>query len=222
MAGPDPYWQSGGLRIYHGDCREILPSLEAVESIITDPVWPDATAFPTIEDPGRLLGEALEAAPEADRLVVHLGVDTDPRFLEAVGRVRWPFFRVCWLRYARPSYKGRLLNGSEVAYVFGEPPAANTGHTRMLIPGESGTDGEKVCTDATRRLEWHPCPRRLSHVNWLVRNFGGESVLDPFMGAGTTLLAAKEQGVRGIGIEMEEEYCEKAALRLGQLMIPWK
>jgi hypothetical protein len=56
-----PYYEHAGITIYHGDCREALPQLE-VESIITDPVWPNCEhIFPGI-DAGELLGQALRAA----------------------------------------------------------------------------------------------------------------------------------------------------------------
>lgn len=186
-----PYFSRNGITIYHGDCRKVLleiPRCDLVyqaDSMITDPVWPNASVpLAGADAPFTLLEEALRLATFR-RLVLHLGCDTDPRFTLAVPE-QLPFLRVCWLRYARPSYKGRLLNGSEVAYVFGEAPPAH--ETSMLMSGESTnteatlnggwrvsdrTEGEVCNTDNWRRTEGHPCPRRIQHVEWLVRWYGG-------------------------------------------------
>lgn len=213
-----PYYDHAGITIYHGDCREILPNIGRVDSIVTDPVWPNATAeLVGMDRPHELLSEAL-ALVDTDRVVIHLGSDTDPRFLSAVPE-RWSFMRVCWLRYARPNYKGRHLNGSEVAYVFGHPETPKP--RKMLYPGESATDGEVCNSDSSARIIGHPCPRRVMHVRWLVLEFGGDLVLDPFAGSGTTLVAAHSLGTRAIGIEIEERYCEIAAKRLAQEVLPF-
>jgi DNA modification methylase len=60
----------------------------------------------------------------------------------------------------------------------------------------------------------HPCPRRLEHVLWLVHQFSDESVIDPFAGSGTTLVAAQSLGRKWIGIEISEDYCRLCVKRL--------
>lgn len=221
-----PYYEHKGITIYHGDARHM--GWIDCEAIITDPIWPNSV-FPGT-DPQQILQDVLADGqfPSAKRVAIHLGCDSDPRFLQAVP-TRWPFFRVCWLDYARPSYKGRVLYGSDVAYLFGEPPAPAEG--RFLIPGKcmaqrtgykiqreigSSYTGKSYTGNAGDSERGHPCPRRIQHVQWLVKHWARENVLDPFMGSGTTALACKGQGVRFIGIEIEERYCEIAAKRLSQ------
>lgn len=215
-----PYYDQDGITIYHGDCREILPGLQPVDCVLTDPVWPGfSVKLAGSDDPGGLLLEALSVV-RASRVVIHLGCSTDPRFLLNVP-ARFPFLRVCWLRYARPSYVGRILVGSEVAYVFGEhAPTSVYG----VAPGEMvHVRGDRLhmrgTKDGNKRHDYegrHPCPRQTDMVQWLVKWFGGDVVCDPFMGSGTTLVAAKLHGCRAIGIEIEERYCEIAARRLSQ------
>lgn len=65
----------------------------------------------------------------------------------------------------------------------------------------------------------HPTPRKLNHVKWIINWFGAGPVLDPFMGSGTTLQAAKECGFRSVGIEIEEKYCEMAVKRNKQQVL---
>ena len=219
-----PFYEEDGITIYHGDAREILPSLEA-ESIVTDPIWPDCDhAFPGV-DAKELLAETLSVA-EVERVTIHLGCWSDPRFLDAVPS-RFAYVRTCWLKYACPSYRGRVLNGGDVACVFGEPPAPRPG--AMVLPGErtaTKSDAAYIRSNWNARTATkaaadvgalpHPTPRKLEHVTWLVGYFGGGSLVGPFMGSGSTLRAAKDLNKRAIGIEIEERYCELAAERLAQ------
>ncbi len=211
---PSPYYDRDGITIYHADCREILPLLEpnSIDLVLTDPVWPNA--IPELEghdDPYGLFEEVAAMLPRiAGRVVIQLGCDSDPRFLRVPPEL--PFFRVCWLEYARPGYKGRLLNTGDVAYVFGHPP--------MSEPGAHVMPGRMINTTTHDGHNDHPTPRRLSHVKWLARWYARGTILDPFMGSGTTLRAAKDLGRRAIGIEIEERYCEIAVRRLSQQVLP--
>ncbi len=68
----------------------------------------------------------------------------------------------------------------------------------------------------------HPAPYPTELAGRAIRlsTWPGETVLDPFMGSGSTLRAAKDLGRRAIGVELSERYCEMAARRLGQEVLP--
>lgn len=201
----EPYYDRAGVTIYHGDSREVVPALGFIDSIITDPVWPDCeNIFPGV-DAIETLKQTLELA-DTNRVIIQIGCWSDPRFLSAVP-AKWPFIRVCWLEYAFPSHRGRVLNTGEIAYAFGTPPPSRPG--AQVLPG-------KVVATKKEPKTKHPTPRKMEHARWLVKWFGGDSVLDPFCGSGTVLRAAKDQRKKAIGIEINEAYCEAAAKRLEQ------
>lgn len=207
-----PYYDRDGITIYHGDCREILPTLQPVGAVITDPVWPNCPdeLIAGWRDPRGLFLSALELMPPAKRLVIILRSDSDPRFLSAIAE-RWPFVCVQALPYAVPMYVGRVLGGTELAYLFGEPIKSR--EHRRVIPfwGPRSQPRDRARTG-------HPCGRSIVHMRWLMgwHTDDGDAVLDPFCGGGTTLAAAALEGRRAIGIEIEERYCEIAAKRLAQ------
>ena len=76
-----------------------------------------------------------------------------------------------------------------------------------------------MLNDARTESEMHPTVKPVSLLQTLIAVNVGEVILDPFMGSGTTLRAAKNLGRRAIGIEIEEKYCEIAARSLEQDMI---
>ena len=71
---------------------------------------------------------------------------------------------------------------------------------------------------ASEKVIGHPCPKPLKPFQWLITESStcGQTILDPFMGSGTTLVAAKQLNRKCIGIELEKKYCEIAAKRLRQ------
>ena len=202
-----PYYQHSGVTIYHGDAREIDPG--HYDTVITDPVWPNCV--PELigsERPWELFAE-VAATWDCLRVGVMLGCASDPRFLQGMP-ARFPFFRAVWLEYARPAYHGRMLQGNDVGYLFGTPPKSEPG--RRVIPGKA------MDTAGRGKGKEHPTARSLYLTKWLLSKWSdeGDVVLDPFMGSGTTLLAAKQTGRSAVGIEIEERYCEVAAKRLAQ------
>ena len=205
---PDPYAQVGGVTLYHADCRDILPQIPA-STVITDPVWPGAEV--QLAGRGhaeRLLWAALHLLKQkAQRLAIHLGCDTDPRFLDVVPEC-WDFFRVAWLELPRKGYRGRLLHTGDVAYLFGDPPPSREG--RHVIPGRC------LDPDPSGQQRDHPTPRKLGHVEWLVKWWSapGDLIVDPFAGSGTTGLAAMRWDRKCVLIEVEEKHCETAARAL--------
>ncbi len=209
--GIKPYYSDDAVVIYNTDCRDILPKL-SYNSVITDPVWP-GNLIPEFKNinPFSTFKSMCASLALQKRVAVHLGCNSDPEMLRFVPA---QFFRVCWLRYQLPSYMGPLLKGSDVAYLYGSPPKARPG--RKLIPGECNS-----------RSRWgkeanHPCPRKLDHATFLVDIWSEleDIILDPFMGSGTTLRAAKNLRRKAIGIEIEERYCEVAAKRMSQEVLP--
>jgi hypothetical protein len=205
-----PYYEESGITIYYGDCRDILLQLTACESIIVDPVWPNCPdgLLAGSDNPQRLWDESWKCLKTPVRYAIVMRSDSDPRMLN---KVDLPFARSVQLPYVMPGYIGRYLGGDETAYCFGSPIPSRPG--QRVIPGRA-----PLAQPGARKANGHPCSRVLEHFEFLVRWWSEpeETVLDMFMGSGTTLLAAKNQFRKAIGIEIEERYCEIAAKRLSQ------
>lgn len=206
-----PYYERSGITIYHDDCRDI--EWLRFDTVITDPVWPNAHESLAGADRSWMLMAEASSLWQCKRAAIHLGCNSDPRFLASV---TLPFFRVAYLEYVRPHYRGRLLYDADVAYLFGAPPASRE-HYRVI-------PGRYIDTTSDGKQANHPTPRKLKHVEWLINRWSDpdDVIYDPFMGSGTTLVAAKAHGRRAIGVEIEEKYCEVAANRLAQEILPFK
>lgn len=199
--------------LHCGDARHILPSIGPVDCVITDPIWPNAPDGMFEESaPQDLLQQALEMI-EAKRVVVVLRSDSDPRFLQAVPP-KFPFFNAQILPWILPRPNGRKLLGNLIAYGFGEPIPSRPGQ-RVISGRASPAKPDKQA----REISGHPCPRSIEHMRYLVRWWSEphETVLDPFMGSGTTGAACIELERRFIGIEINRQYYNYAEHRLASL-----
>lgn len=200
-----------GVTLYLGDCREILPTLDA-EALITDPVWPNCPPDLLVgaDDPLALWCSAWRHMPSVARAVVVMRHDSDPRFLQPVPM---PYLRAVILPYVMPGYIGRFLGGDEIAYCFGEPIPSREG--QRVIPGRAPS-----VQPGGRAANGHPCSRAVEHFSFLVRWWSepAEMVLDPFMGSGTTGVAAVKLGRKFIGIEIDQGYFDIACRRISDAL----
>jgi site-specific DNA-methyltransferase (adenine-specific) len=218
-----PYYDDGkGIVIYHGDCREILPSLKA-DVVVTDPPYGvDLGNHGAVnETRSRFLCKAgyqsYEDTDENLRSVVIPGVIASLDICAGRGLVFCAGSKIgafpepsCVGGIYLPSGCGRTRWGFQnlvLCMFYGTAPDLQNGaqHTVMRSTGHA-------------EPSLHPCPKPLPWMLWAVRlaSREGETILDPFMGSGTTLRAAKDLGRKAIGVEIEERYCEIAAKRLAQ------
>lgn len=201
-----PYYEHAGITIYHGDCREVLPSIKAT-FILTDPPYNCGVDYGEHDDSmsqGQYESWCKEwfvlARKAAKRLIVFPGHGN----LMSWSRIAKPSAVGCWDKI------GATPSKSTIGFCQWEPYLYFTGDKGML----GGTD--VVRARAETRKFGHPCPKPVSLMSQLIIKARSDMTVDPFMGSGTTLRAAKDLGRKAIGIEIEEKYCEIAANRLAQ------
>ena len=202
-----PYYEDDLVTLYHGDCREWMPEADV---IVTDP--PYGIDWNT-EGKSRQRGATFDFP--------RVTGDTepfDPAFLLALGLPSVLFGANHYADRLPPSpswfvWDKRVSMGSndqadcEMAWTNLGGPARVY---RQVWNGGAGTTENRV-----GRHRVHPTQKPVELMRWVVLRTAG-TVLDPFMGSGSTLVAAKSLGRRAIGIEIEERYCEIAAHRCSQ------
>jgi len=200
-----PYYQDEAVTIYHGDCREIVPTLGRFDAVVTDPPYGvdfDYAGYDDTHDAWAALMEDIipklkKAAPfvvmpAGDRMALRqMYIDHSPDWI------------IAW-------FKGSPGTRSPIGFNSWEP------HLTWGKPYKAMHDAFQ--TRCGFELKGHPCPKPLAWAMWLVQRAAphGGTVLDPFAGSGTTGRAAKDLGRKAVLIELEERYCEIAANRMAQ------
>ena len=209
-----PYYSDDACTIYHGDCREVAPVLGESFTLVTDP--PYGMGWNT--DTSRFSGGT--SASVARR---------------GIGRTDWgsvhaddsPFNPSPWLAYPNVvlwgsnHFAARLPVGTTLVWIKRFDAAFGSFLSDAELAWVKGGHGVYCSRDTSMageaRARVHPTQKPLGIMRWSIERAGGErTVLDPFMGSGTTLRAAKDLNRKAIGIEIEERYCEIAASRLAQ------
>lgn len=211
------YYEDSAVRIYHGDCRDILPGITA-DLVVTDIPYGEVNRASSGLR-GLDKGDADIATVPACVIALSLArFSTSYVFCgtEQVSALRAGFVGqglttrlVVWEKSNPSPMNGeRLWLSSVECCVFARRPNA-TFNEFCASPVLRGPVAE-------RNDHPTPKPRWLMDRLILASSDGGDTVLDPFMGSGTTLEAAKNLGRKAIGIEVEEKYCEIAAKRCAQ------
>jgi site-specific DNA-methyltransferase (adenine-specific) len=213
-----PYYDDGTVTIYHGDAREIAPMIVA-DVVITDPPYGIGLVAKTTGSTLPVASTLYRDDPEHVReLIVHVVVP----LIERVGRAlifpgpnmmfAYPEPRAVGCAYM-PRGTGRSAWGFQLSH-----PIFYYGKDPYLQDGRGGRPNGFWDTPIRGEVDGHPCPKPIKWMRWAVERASrpGEIVLDPFVGSGTTIVAARERGRRVIGIEIEERYCEIAAQRCAQ------
>lgn len=208
----EPYYSDDFVTIYHGDSREVAPWLDG-DVLVTDP--PYGMRFKS--GMGGAFGESTirgdESTSVRDDIVALWG--TKPALIFG----RWSAPRPKGTRMVLTWEKGNHVGmgdlrlpwkpNTEEIYVLGSGFSGHRGTSVLRALAIAGTVGQRG--KGTRH---HPTEKPLALMTELIDKCPPGTVVDPFMGSGTTLLAARSFGRRAIGVEIEEEYCEVAVKRL--------
>jgi len=212
-----PYYEESGITIWHGDCREILPGLPKVDLILADPPYginlnTDNSRF-SGGTAGNMAKRGNGIGSAGGSPIVGDGDSFDPRFLLDYGSEQiiwgWNHFPdmlprgtcLVWLKRHDDAF-GSFLSDAETAW---------------LSKGHGVYCRRDLSNNAIANTRVHPTQKPVGLMVWCL-GFAPKAnlILDPFMGSGTTLVAAKQAGLSCTGIEIEERYCEIAANRLRQ------
>lgn len=182
------------LKIYHGDCLEIMPLLGKVDLICTDPPYGINIAANPFRQKHEKQDWDLEPI-DKERLAMMREISND--------QIIWGgnYFDLpptqCFLVWDKVQPEDFSSSMCEMAWTSMKKPAKM--FKRHVVSYQ----------------KWHPTQKPLELMNWcILQNGDSKTILDPFMGVGTTLVACKELNRNGIGIEISRKYCDIAVTRL--------
>ncbi len=213
MSLPAPYYEDASVKIFHGDCREIVPMLEPVGLLLVDA--PYGMDYKPERKPkgGKWLNHHKESViGDADKF--------DPAFLLAL-KTKTILWGANWFCDVLPISGGWLVwdkrrNGTvNPDFIASDCELAWTNLFGRVKTFQHLWAG--LTRDSEIGFHVHPTQKPLALMKWCMGLVpDAQPILDPFMGSGTTLRAAKDLGRKAIGIELEEKYCEIAANRMCQ------
>ena len=220
--------QIGDCTLYLGDCLSVLPTLGPVDCVITDPPYELSSAGPGASH----FGMSLSKFDGADYKAIVSGVDYDA-LLDAVAAICSPFNLFCFCSNKQIS---KLMAANEAAgrsttllvwHKTNAAPFANgvwRGDIEYIVHARSQGAVFQGGAEEKKKVSEHPLvvdashptvkPKGILHKYIRIGTKSGQTVLDPFMGSGTTLAACARLGRKGIGIEIDPKHFDTACRRV--------
>ena len=199
----------GNATLYLGDCLEILPTLEKVDAVITDPpygigeAWGNAKSWQGTCGKGRLWDgrPTWDVAPSAEvitQLAQYPAIIWGGNYFTGL-----PVSKA-WLIWDKCADMTQAH--AELAWTNCAPTVRTFRKSPLGVFGSGGLNGE---------LKYHPTQKPESLMQWCLSFLpSAETILDPFMGSGTTGVACANLGRKVIGIEIEPKYFDIACERI--------
>lgn len=208
-----PYYQDESVTLYHGDCREVMPFVGRFDLLLTDPPYGIGEARGKNKSRSKLAvakdygNSSWDDAPPPDWVLSQARDLCDWQIIFGGNYFSLPPAS-CWLVWDKD-------NG---ASDFADCELAWTNLNRAVRRLVYRWAGMLQQPGAKRELRDHPTQKPEPVMAWAMSQAPDSvaSVLDPFAGSGTTLVAAKRLGLKAVGVEREERYCQVAASRLSQ------
>ena len=222
MTTPTPYFQTDDVTLYCGDCLHILPHLGKVDAVVTDP--PYGVSFSGKLTKRKKMNGGYSSTPDNETTIDQVVV---PAIKMCISRfpvvAAFSGTRNVW-KYPEAAEIGGVFcgNGTGVGrwgftcfnpvLFYGKCPYVSNGLGRR----PNAFRGSGAGKDGLADKNGHPCPKPLEWMLWAVSRSSLENstVLDPFMGSGTTGVACVKTGRKFIGIELDPAYCEIAKQRI--------
>lgn len=233
-----PYYQDEWVTIYHGDCREILPQLDVkVDLVLTDPPYGvTQNKADIVVDLSLFLTQPAVVFSQqpftTDLISKHRGIFKYDLVWDKVltsgflNANRMPLRQhELILVFGDAQYTPIKTRGAKSHSKGKAKKCRNENYGKHnFVDNTEGLGSMKYPTSILRIRKPHPsvCKHRtekpIELLEWLIKGYStqGDLILDPFLGSGTTAMAAKTLNRRCIGIEIEEKYCEIAARRCSQ------
>jgi len=205
---PKPYYETPLGKLYHGDCLEIMPQLEPVDLVLTDP--PYGKGFDTMKK----ISVSNKAKVGNYDFSDWNNKPPQPEFFKLIKKnknqiifggnyfVEWLYNSPCWLVWNKDN-TGNFAD-CELAWTSFKTA------TRIIKYRWNG-----MLKEAPEK-RYHPTQKPAGLFMWILNKYGSENwtTLDTHLGSGTTAIACERLKRKWIGIEIEEKYCEIAAKRI--------